>query len=139
MLIGNQSFPRALKAMEGVEAIRRPDHRDRYVHYSHEMPDETSEASARTLIRMVPLVYGALLGGILGNMPLGIALGVALSVALDMRMKRYSLSLPVLGPLLAPLCPLINAIAHGLARLLKLLGLRPPAFLTDKHCQLPER
>ena len=139
MLIGNQSFPRALNAMEGVEAIRRPDHRDRHVRYSHEMPDETAEASARTLIRIVPLVYGVLLGGILGNMLLGIAMGSALSIALDMRMKSYSLSLPVLGPLLAPLCPLVNTVAHGLARLLKLLGLRAPAFLANMNCQLPKR
>jgi hypothetical protein len=139
MLTGNQSFPRALNAMEGVEAIRRPDHRDRHVHYSHEMPDETAEASARILIRTVPLVYGVLLGGILGNMLLGIAMGLALSVALDMRMKSYSLSLPVLGPLLAPLCPVIRAVAHGLARLLKSLGLRAPAFLADMHCEVPKR
>lgn len=139
MLFGNESFPRALNVMEGVEAIRRPDHRDRHVHYSHEMPDETAEASARILIRTVPLVYGVLLGVILGNMLLGFAMGFALTVALDMRMKSYSLFLPVLGPLFAPLCPLINAIAHGLARLLTLFGLRAPAFLAKMDCQLPER
>ena len=139
MFLGNQSFPRALKAMEGVEAIRRPDHRDRHVHYSHEMSDETAEASARILIRIVPLVYGVLLGGILGHLLLGIGMGFALSVALDMRMRRYSLSLPVLGPLLAPMCPLVNAVAHGLARLLKLLGLRAPVFLADMDCRLPRR
>ena len=74
--------------------------RDQYVHYSHEMTDDTAEASARFLIRGVPLVYGALLGGLIGDFYLGVCLGIALMVALDTRMGKQSLFRPLLRPLL---------------------------------------
>ena len=73
--------------------------RDHYVHYTHEMSDDTAEASARFLIRGVPVVYGALLGGLVGNLFFGVALGAALMIGLDMRMGTQSMFKPLLGRL----------------------------------------
>ncbi len=73
---------------------------DQYVQYNHEMTDDTAEASARALIRMVPLVYGGLVGGIVGNVPLGLAIGLATTMALDLKMGRHSITLRLLRPLM---------------------------------------
>jgi hypothetical protein len=138
MLIGNEVHPQVLKAMDGVETLNN-SHQGRYVKLSHKMPDETAEASARALIRTVPMVYGVLLGLVLSNWPVGIAMGSVLTIALDMRMGRHSFFLPLLGPLLAPLCPLVDGIAHGLAWVIRSVGLRAPSFLANMHCGVPRR
>jgi len=138
MLVGNEVRPGLMKAMDGVETLNAR-YQDRCVQLSHEMPDETAEASARTLIRTVPVVYGILLGVVLSNMLVGIAMGSALTVALDMRMGKHSFFLPLLGPALSPLCPLMDGIAHGLAWLLKAVGLPAPSFLVNMRCRLPRR
>ena len=137
MLIDNELGHGQLGAMESVDAIK-DFHRDRYVRLSHEMPDDTAEASARMLIRTVPMIYGALLGGVLGNMPIGVSMGFALTVGLDMRMGKNSLFLPLLGPVLSPLCPVIDAIARGLARTLQRFGLPAPSLATMR-CRIPSR
>lgn len=82
------------------DKVEQAGRRDQYVHYTHEMTDDTAEASARFLIRGVPLVYGALLGGLIGNLFLGVCLGIALMVGLDMRMGEQSFFRPLLLPLL---------------------------------------
>lgn len=110
-------------------------HRDRHVQYSHEMSDETAEASSRTLIRIVPLVYGALLGGLIDDILLGVSLGMVLSIALDSRMGRQSLSLGLLRPLVSAGCPAISAIARGLALALRFIGLRAPLPWRDMRCE----
>lgn len=138
MLIDNELGRRQFQTMEGVDVLK-DIHRNRQVLLSHEMPEETAEASARVLIRTVPLVYGFLFGAVLGNMLIGIPMGLALTVALDMRMGRHSFFLPLFGPLLAPFCPLVNAIAHGLAALIGALGMRRPVFLAQMNCRMPRR
>ena len=138
MLIGNESTPRSLEAMDGVETTKKP-YRDRYVRHSHDMSEETAEASARMLIRAVPMIYGVLLGGLAEHMPIGISVGFALMAAVDMRMREHSIFLPMLAPLLAPLCSLINAAAHSLAKSISLVGLRPPTALANLHCRIPGR
>jgi hypothetical protein len=121
-----------MEAMDAVKSIKRP-YQDRCVRYSHEMSADTAEASARALIRTVPLIYGVLLGGILGNMLIGVSTGFALAVALDMRMGRNSLFQPILGPAFAYLRPLVDGIAHGLAKAFSAVGLPVPAILADSH------
>ena len=138
MQIGNEVRSEAMKAMDGVETLNS-GHQGRYVQLSHEMPDETAEASARTLIRTVPMVYGVLLGLVLSNFLIGIAMGSVLTIALDMRMGRHSWFLPLLGPLLTPLCPLVDGVSHGLARVLKAIGLPPPKSLVNMRCGVPRR
>jgi len=127
-----------MEATDVVEAIKRP-YQDRYVRYSHQMSEETAEAFARTLIRSVPVIYGVLLGGILDNMLVGASMGFALAVALDMKMGKNSFFLPIVGPVLAPLCPLMDGIADRLAKAFGAVGLPVPAILADLHCGLRRR
>jgi len=110
-------------------------HRDKYVRHSHDMTDDTAEASARTLIRTVPLVYGALLGGLIENLILGVSLGLALSIALDSRMGHQSLTLPFLRPLHPIGCPVVAALARGFARVLHLVRLAPSSWI-DMRCEV---
>ncbi|MGB5450624.1 MAG: hypothetical protein WBM71_02190 [Sedimenticolaceae bacterium] len=112
--------------------------RDKYVRYSHEMTDDTAEASARALTRAVPVIYGLLLGALIENLLLGASLGVVLSIALDSRMGRDSLSLPLLRPLFVSACPAIAAIMHGLARVIRAIRLPVPSSWDDMPCGAPK-
>ena len=62
-------------------------HHDQYVEYSHDLPEDTSEASSRSLVRVVPLAYGVLLGGLADNMLLGLSVGAMASAAFDWHMR----------------------------------------------------
>ena len=66
---------------------------DRYARHTHELPEESSEATSRALIRVVPLVYAALLGGLADSLLLGLSAGVILSAAFDLSMGAKSLVL----------------------------------------------
>lgn len=65
--------------------------RDQYVHYTHELPALGAESATRVLVRVVPLIYGALLGHLIGAITVGIALGAVLSMAFDIGMGQDSL------------------------------------------------
>lgn len=77
--------------LDEFAAPRRRPHRDQYVRYSHELPEFSTEAASRMLIRGVPLIYGGLLGDLIDVMPFGLGLGLALSAAFDVNMGRHSL------------------------------------------------
>ena len=82
-----------------VDAFVAPSnraHHDRYAHHTHELPEESSEATSRALIRVVPLIYAALLGGLADSLLLGLSAGVILSVAFDLSMGANSLVLALL-------------------------------------------
>ena len=115
------------------EALHRHSE-DRAVQYTHQMSDDTAEASARVLIRAVPLVYGVLLGGLTKNLPLGLSLGIILSMGLDMRMGDKSFFLPLFRPLFERGCPLLAAMAHGLATLIRRAGIPAPSALRNLNC-----
>ena len=99
MLPSVESNLAAMDRMKSVD-MTSSERQDRYVQYNHEMSDDTAEASARTLIRTVPLVYGGLVGGVVGDMPLGLAIGLATTVALDLKMRDHSITLRLFRPLL---------------------------------------
>ena len=109
-------------------------HQDQYVHYTHQMPDETAEASARVLIRLVPLIYGALMGGLYGNLLAGVLLGLLVSALLDYRMWDRSLLRPVSRRCAATGCPLVAAAARGLASLVGAIGLPAPSVMRQMRC-----
>ncbi|MGB5201255.1 MAG: hypothetical protein WBN68_04805 [Sedimenticolaceae bacterium] len=119
--------------MGAVEGVAQP-HRDQYGQYTHEMPDETAEASARLLIRAVPLIYGGLLGGLMSNILLGLSLGLVLTMALDLRMGDKSFFRVILTPVMRRGCPLIGALVSRGARVIEGLGLPVPAVLRDLRC-----
>jgi predicted lipid-binding transport protein (Tim44 family) len=110
-------------------------HHDRYVHYTHQMPDETAEASARVLIRLVPLMYGALMGGLYGHLAAGLLLGLVPSLALDYRMGGKSLIQPVLQRCAATGCPLLAAAVRGMSAAIGAIGLPVPTKLRQKRCE----
>ena len=116
----------------GSDDQRRQDH---YVHYTHQMSDETAEAWARALIRLVPLVYGALMGGLYGSLTVGLLLGLVVSLALDYRMWHNSLSRPLLRRCAATGCPVVAAAVRGFARAIAAIGLPVPGTLRRMHCQ----
>ncbi|MCB1801522.1 MAG: hypothetical protein KDI82_07545 [Gammaproteobacteria bacterium] len=90
-------------------------HIDRYAHHDHELSESTAEAVSRTIIRLVPLAYGILLGGLIDSLVMGLVAGGILSAALDLSMRGQSLLRALARDLTARLCPLVAAIAHGLA------------------------
>ena len=120
---------------ERVAAVE-PSHRDRYVQYSHELPEDEAEASSRALVRFVPLAYGALLGGLADNLALGLGAGVALSAAFDLFMGSNSMVRSVSQSAFPYVCPAIAAIARGLARATGWLGLKSPAAWREMRCKL---
>jgi hypothetical protein len=79
-----------MEVVEMVSGDPQP-HQDQYVHYTHEMTNDTAEASARALMRIVPLAYGVLLGGLTESMFLGLSVGLALSLAADVAMADKSI------------------------------------------------
>ncbi len=102
------SYVRREDLVSVVRHGRRRDHVDRCVQYTHQMSEDGAEASARTLARIVPLIYGGLFGAFTENMYLGFSLGLMLTLALDLRMGDKSLSLPLLRPLINGSCRLFQ-------------------------------
>jgi len=84
-----------LEVDEFVAPLDRAHH-DRFARHTHELPNESSEATSRALIRVVPLAYGALLGGLADSLLLGLSAGVILSAAFDLWMGANSLVLSLL-------------------------------------------
>ena len=99
MLPSRESNLAAMDRLNGIEMTTTGRH-DQYVQYNHEMSDDTAEASARILIRTVPLIYGGLVGGVLGDLPLGLVVGLATTIALDLKMNDHSITLRLIRPLL---------------------------------------
>ncbi len=120
--------------MDAVEGVAQP-HRDQYGHYTHEMPEDTAEASARLLIRAVPLIYGGLLGGLMSNIFLGLSLGLVLTMALDVRMGNKSIFRGFFTPVLRRSCPVIRWLVIRLEQGLQNIGLQVPAALRDLRCE----
>ncbi len=110
---------------------------DQYVHYSHELPDETSEAASRGLIRFVPIAYGALLGALADNLAVGLSIGALLSAALDLAMGEDSIVRPFSRRLFTLACPLLAAAAQALGHALGRLGIAAPAVLNRVQCAGP--
>jgi hypothetical protein len=136
MSVSNQQHQNYIEAgdLQSTVDSDKPRHQDRYVHYTHQMPDETAEASARVLIRIVPLIYGALMGGLYGNLLAGVLLGLLVSALLDYRMWDSSLLRPVSRRCAATGCPLIAAAARGFATAVGAIGLPAPSAMRQMRC-----
>ena len=109
-------------------------HRDQHVHYSHQMTADTADASARTLTRVVPLIYGTLLGGLVGSIALGAMFGLMMSLAFDLRMGDKSMSRPLLRPFFRLGCPVVSPLLRALGGVGSDLRLPVPARLRDVRC-----
>ncbi len=112
----------------------RIGHRDQYVQYSHQMTAGTADSSARTLTRLVPLIYGALLGGLVGSVALGMVFGLLMSAALDIRMGDKSIGRPLLRPVFRLACPFVLPLLRALGIAGSGPRLPVPAGLRDARC-----
>ena len=126
--------------LEGAERVAtlEPNRGDRYVQYSHELPEDEAEASSRALVRFVPLAYGALLGGLADNLPLGLAAGAALSAAFDLFMGSNSMVRSLAQSAFPYVCPAVAAMARGLAGATGRLGLKSPSAWREMRCKLSQ-
>lgn len=120
-----QHFPRATISLSFNRhpGASVPVHRDRYGQHSHTLSNDGAEAATRALIRVVPLVYGALLGGLGENLVAGLAGGLLFSVALDFGMGKDSLLLNCLRPVQRCTCPLLAALCRTIGALRSMFGL----------------
>ena len=109
-------------------------HRDQYVHYSHQMTGDTADASARTLTRVVPVIYGAVLGGLVGSVASGVVFGLLMSLAFDLRMGDKSVSRPLLHPVFRLACPFVSPLLKALGIVGGGLGLPVPVRPRDARC-----
>jgi len=110
-------------------------HHDQYVEYSHDLPEDTSEATSRSLVRVVPLAYGVLLGGLADNMLLGLSVGAMASAAFDWHMGDNSIVRPVWQWLFTKVCAAVAATANRLAAVIRRPGLKPLAALGRMRCR----
>jgi len=130
-------FPRAVSdELEIDEFTARPaaNHEDQYAHHTHELPEDSAEASSRALVRIVPVAYGGLLGGLADNLALGLAGGMALGGAFDLFMGDKSLLRELGARLSVRACPAIATAARLLAALIGRFGLGVPVFLSEVRC-----
>lgn len=119
-------------------APERAAHHDQHGQYTHELPEDSTDAASRSLVRFVPLVYGALLGGLADSVALGLVAGAAVSAVFDLYMGENSMVRGMFRMTSRMACPAIAAAAHGMAGIFRRLGLAPPAVLGDVRCGLSE-
>ena len=120
--------------LDEFEGRPRAVHHDQYARHSHQLPEDSTEASSRTLVRVVPVAYGVLLGGIGDNVVLGLAAGVFLGALFDLYMGERSIVRSLLASPSARVCPVFAAVVRSVARLIARFGLSAPAALTDIRC-----
>jgi hypothetical protein len=114
-------------------------HHDQYAHYTHELTEDSTETSARVLVRIVPLAYGALLGTLSDRLVLGLGAGILLSLAFDLFMGRGSLARSLSRAAVRRLCPAVAGGARLIGRTMRHLRLPPARRLIDARCSQPEQ
>ncbi|MCB1800309.1 MAG: hypothetical protein KDI82_01345 [Gammaproteobacteria bacterium] len=62
----------------------------RQPHYSHDLPEASTDAFSRVIVRIVPLIFGTLLGSLAGNLAVGITAASAIALAFDLSMEDQS-------------------------------------------------
>ncbi|MCG6967438.1 MAG: hypothetical protein LJE59_13100 [Chromatiaceae bacterium] len=121
-------------AVSDRRAVARRVHEEQHVHYTHEMSRDTSEASGRFIIRMVPLLYGVLVGSLLADPVPGLLVGSLGFMALDLTMAGNSLLLALLRRCLSAGCPFVAVLVNTLVRGIDVVGLPVPRQLRDIRC-----
>ena len=67
--------------------------RCRHARYTHQLSEAETEAVSRWLVRIVPLIFGAMLGSLAHNIAIGLLAAVAVSLAFDLSMEGNSIAL----------------------------------------------
>lgn len=92
-----------------------------------------ADAASRTLTRIVPLAYGALLGGLSGHLWLGLSAGLLLAGVFDLFMGRTSLLRGGLRWLKQIACPPLMTMLAALGAVARRLGL-PASVVHGLRC-----
>ena len=114
--------------------VPRRAHEQQCATYSHEMTPDLKEAVGRVVIRLVPLLYGGMFGSLIDDLPLALGLAVLVSMGMDLAMGDRSLLRSMFKPLIRGGCPVLASLAHGLAAVFGVLGIRVPSALRDMRC-----
>lgn len=122
-----------LEIEEFVGRVDATSH-DQYAHYTHELPEESADATSRALVRVVPLAYGGLLGALADNVTLGLFAGFALSAAFDLYMDDNSMVRALSRRMFTKACPAIAVVVRALGALIGRVGLPAPAALNEMRC-----
>ena len=109
-------------------------HDEQCVQYSHEMPFDVQEAVGRFIFRVVPLLYGGMFGALAHEMSIAMTIAVLVSIGVDLAMGRHSILRSISLPLLRSGCPMLAMIARATARLIRVVGLKPPLVLSEIRC-----
>ncbi|MGB5253602.1 MAG: hypothetical protein WBN68_12860 [Sedimenticolaceae bacterium] len=80
--------PEALAPSDRKAARRYP-----HAQYTHQLSEEEAEAVSRWLVRVVPLVFGAMLGSLANNIAIGLSTALVVSLAFDLSMEGNSIAL----------------------------------------------
>ena len=115
-------------------AADRRVHDEQCVQYSHDMPLDLQEAIGRFIFRVVPLLYGGMFGALTHEMPIAMTIGVLVSIGMDLAMGKHSILRSTGSPVLRCGCPVLAAVAHATARLIRMVGLKAPPALSDMRC-----
>ena len=113
---------------------RQRIHDEQCVQYSHEMPLDLQEAIGRFIFRVVPLLYAGMFGALTHEMPIAMTIGVLVSMGMDLAMGPRSILRSMARPVMRGGCPLLAAIAHATAHLIRVAGLKPPSVLSEMRC-----
>ncbi len=133
MLSENETDRHRTERTSGVGRHARKHH-DQYSHYSHEMPEDTKEATGRVIIRAVPVIYAGVIGHLTDHTVVSLILGLALSVGLDLAMGKHSIVRPMWRTCSVAGCPLIAAASRTVAKVMRMLGMHPPSSMRDMRC-----
>lgn len=119
-------------------AADRRVHDEQCVQYSHEMPLDLQESIGRFIFRVVPLLYGGMFGALTHEMPIAMTIGGLVSIGMDLAMGKHSILRSTGSPVLRCGCPVLAAVAHVTARLIRMVGLKAPRALGDMRCSAPQ-
>lgn len=109
-------------------------HHDQYTHYSHEMPEDTKEATGRVIIRAVPIIYAGVIGHLADHTFVSLLFGIAIAIGLDLAMGKHSIVRPLARLFSMAGCPFIAASSRTVAKTMRMLGMQPPTGMRDMRC-----
>jgi hypothetical protein len=99
------------------------------------MPHDVQESIGRFVIRIVPLLYGAMFGTLMDEMPVALAVGALVSAGMDLAMGKRSILRRFGRSLIVSGCPVLAGMARGLSACLIAIGIGAPAPLRDIRCR----
>lgn len=117
-------------------AFRTPvGRRDQHADLSHKLPAHATESVSRTLLRVVPLIYGALLGATSQNFWFWVSVSLLCSIAFDLYMGRHSIVRRLLRGARLLVCRIFMALAAALLAPIGWFGGSLPDAIGQRRCE----